>query len=164
MKYLLVILNLSLMGGLFYAFFNGELLRTTRVILGAIIFALLVACNLLGWAVSSGRLTWKRRNDNCLEKRSFFRVVYAPKKRPRLKVAEDIFQVADISQRGLRFINDRNIHLDRTLHGVVTFSDGQTIAITGSVEWRKADEISLLLEDLIPHTTISKEHSHTSSH
>jgi hypothetical protein len=164
MKYLIVILNLLLIGGLFYIVFNGGLLQTTRAILGSILLVSLCACDLLTWGILSGRIKWKRRNDNGLERRSFFRVVYAPPKRPWLKVADERFQVADISQRGLRFINDKNIHLARTIQGVVTFSDGETVRIKGNVEWKKADEISVLLEELIPHTTISKEHNHTLPH
>jgi hypothetical protein len=165
MKYFIVIINLFLVGGLSYIiFFNEELLLVNKAILSSILFTTLVVSDLLAWAISSGRLKWKRRNDNGLERRSCFRVVYTPKKRPWLKVANERFQVADISQRGLRFINDRNIDLDRTIRGTITFSDGEAVTITGNIEWKKADGISLLLEDLIPHTTISKEHSHTLSH
>lgn len=164
MRYVIVILNLLLIGGLFYIIFDDGLLQTTRAILGSILLVALCAGDLLTWGISSGRIKWKRRNDNGLERRSYFRVVYAPPKRPWFKVAGERFQVADISQRGLRFINDKNIQLARTIQGIVTFSDGEAVVVKGNVEWKKADEISLLLEELIPHTTISKEHSHTLPH
>jgi hypothetical protein len=163
MKYLAVILNLPLIGGILYLIFDGGLSQTTRAILGSILLTALCACDLMTWGIASGRIKWKRRNDNGLERRSFFRVVYAPQNRPWLKVSGERFQVADISQRGLRFVNDKNIQLSQRIQGIVTFSDGQVVVIKGNVEWKRADEISLLLEELLPHTTISKERNHNLS-
>jgi hypothetical protein len=45
------------------------------------------------------------------EKRNYFRIVYKPNQRPILKVKNHEFEVSDISETGLRLLNDRNIQL-----------------------------------------------------
>lgn len=146
----------------FLLFYRGGLpVSTISLCIGY--FSLAIVGNLLVRYIAVRKHNRQQGNYIGLEKRSFFRVVYRrPGARPRLQVSGDNFPVADISQSGVRFINDRHIFLDHTIEGTIVFSDGETVHITGEVEWKKNDEISLLLKELISHTTISKERHHVS--
>jgi len=121
--------------------------------------ALWITGNLVVWTVFRARR--HRGGLKGVERRSSLRVIYSPATRPRLQVEGHTFAVADLSQHGLRLIND-GIHMTRPVRGTLTFSDGQTVDISGTVGWQEANETSLLLEELIPLTTISKEFHHLS--
>lgn len=154
----ILITNIILVGVFSFLFLNRHWFPVAAPTLCFGFLSLLAVCNFSIWLIAGRKGNWRHRNYTGLEKRSFFRVVYhQPEARPRLQVAAADFAVSDISQSGLRFINDRKIFLARTIQGKITFSDGETVNITGKVEWKKNDEISLLLKEHIPHTTISKE-------
>ena len=91
------------------------------------------------------------------EKRSHYRVVYSPNRRPWLVINGSAFEVADISQKGLRFLNHKDIVLGRTIEGKATFMDGDSIDIIGNIEWKKAEQTSLVFSNTIPHSFIKKE-------
>ena len=98
----------------------------------------------------------KRRYDGP-EKRSHFRVIYPPSQRPWLVVNDSAFEVADISQRGLRFLNRHDIRFEPPIEGTVRFTDGESVEVTGQIGWKKADAVSLLLAQSLPPDIIRKE-------
>ncbi len=96
------------------------------------------------------------------EKRSHYRVVYSPNRRPWLVINGYAFEVADISQKGLRFLDHKDVVLSRKIEGKATFMDGDSIDIIGNIEWKKAEQTSLILSNTIPHSFIKKELSQLS--
>ena len=56
-----------------------------------------------------------------VERRSFNRIIYNPKERPNIKIDDQVFEVADISEKGLRLINDKRIKLDIKIQGTLSF-------------------------------------------
>ena len=91
------------------------------------------------------------------EKRSHYRVVYSQNRRPWLVIDGCAFEVADISQKGIRFLNHKDIVLGGTIEGKATFMDGDSLDIIGNIEWKKAEQTSLGLSNTIPHSFIKKE-------
>jgi hypothetical protein len=154
MKFWALITNTVVIGVISYGFFH---LGWRSRGIPHLLLALLIMGNLFLWAVLGGRAKRKRAGLEGVERRSSLRVIYPPGTGPHLQVADQSFPVADISQRGLRLINDRDVRMARPVRGTLTFSDGQKVDISGTIEWQKAEKISLLLEERIPLAIISKE-------
>jgi hypothetical protein len=91
------------------------------------------------------------------EKRSHFRVVYEPNKRPLLIIGENVFEVMDISQTGVRFLNHKDVVLAGNIEGRITFNDGDPMEVSGNIEWKKAEQMSMVFSIAIPHSFIKKE-------
>ena len=94
------------------------------------------------------------------EKRSYIRIVYNPGKRPRLAAIDSEFEVTDISEGGIRFLNNHVDSLPEFIKGKLTFLDSETIDIDGKVEWQQDNEVGMSLKYLIPVKTIEKEQRH----
>lgn len=94
------------------------------------------------------------------EKRSYIRIVYNPVKRPRLSAHNHAFEVTDISEGGIRFLNSNAILLPEIVRGTLTFLDHETIDIDGTVEWQQDNEVGLSLKYRIPAEIIEKEQRH----
>ena len=94
------------------------------------------------------------------EKRSQIRIVYNPGKRPRLNAYDAEFEVTDISEGGIRFLNSTAVELPEFIKGTITFLDDETIEIDGKVEWQQQNEGGISLKYVIPATTIEKEQRH----
>lgn len=99
----------------------------------------------------------QKRNYDGPEKRSHYRVVYSPNRRPWIVVNDCAFEVTDISQKGLRFLNHKDVVFGEKLEGKITFTDGDSVDILGNIEWKKADQTSLVLSNTLPHSLIKKE-------
>ena len=91
------------------------------------------------------------------EKRSYFRILYKPAKRPKLSVDKNEFEIADISEGGIRFINEREVDLGKQIQGTATFLMGESVNIEGDIVWKQDGEIGLLLKSFIPTATMEKE-------
>ena len=76
------------------------------------------------------------------------------------KLDAHVFEVADISEKGLRLINDKNIKLDIKIQGTLTFLSGESVDVEGIIVWQEGDDIGLQFEDLIPSDKIYKEQRH----
>ncbi len=94
------------------------------------------------------------------EKRSYIRIVYNPGKRPRLAACGAEFDVTDISEGGIRFLNSAAVALPEFIKGAITFLDDETIEIDGKVEWQQQNEVGISLKYMIPAATIVKEQRH----
>ncbi|RPI70541.1 MAG: hypothetical protein EHM45_24740 [Desulfobacteraceae bacterium] len=91
------------------------------------------------------------------EKRTYFRVVYEQNRRPRIIINDTMFDVIDFSQKGLRFLNPKELPLHGRIEGKVIFPDGDIIDVAGNIEWKKAAQVSLHLSTTISHSFIKKE-------
>jgi len=94
------------------------------------------------------------------EKRSFIRIVYNPGKRPRLAAIDTEFEVTDISEGGIRFLNDAQVRLPEFITGTLILIDDECIDIDGKVEWQQHNKVGISLKYMIPAATIEKEQRH----
>lgn len=98
-------------------------------------------------------------------RRDFFRIVYEPSQRPLLRIeapsleltGEHEFEVLDISEKGIRFLNDQNVHFRATVQGELVFSDGEAVSIEGQIVREKGSQLSLKLSEAIPFKSVVKE-------
>lgn len=126
-----------------------------------IFITLAMAINIRGfWLRRHGNISRQKPKYNGPEKRSFYRVVYSPNRRPWVVIKDLAFEVTDISQKGLGFLNHKDVMLGGEIEGRVTFTDGDSIDIVGKIGWKKAGQTSLDLSNTIPHSFIKKELSH----
>ncbi len=95
-----------------------------------------------------------------LERRHYLRIVYKPNDRPRLRIDSREFEVEDISDTGIRFVNDRNVALKKTFNGILTFLDGNTIRVEGKIEWEQDTGVGVSLKHPISPEIILKEQRH----
>jgi hypothetical protein len=102
----------------------------------------------------------EKENFKGPERRSCNRIIYNPKERPRLKIDAHFLEVVDISEKGLRLINDKNIELDVKIQGTLTFLSGESVDIEGSIIWQEGNTLGLQFKDLIPSEIIYKEQRH----
>jgi hypothetical protein len=96
-------------------------------------------------------------NTDISEKRSYTRIVYDQDHRARLKVNHFKFEVDDLSESGIRFINWEQVKLYKNIQGVLTFLYGESIEVKGSIVWQENSLVGFLLEDLIPSAKFIKE-------
>ena len=91
------------------------------------------------------------------ERRVYFRILYRSTKRPKLVTGKHEFEIADISEGGIRLINNHNIKLEESVRGTTIFLYGESMDIEGTIVWERNNEIGLLLNDYIPPATMQKE-------
>ena len=91
------------------------------------------------------------------DRRKHFRLTYLKEGRPTLKVEKHNFEVLDISQRGLRFLNDKAIRLPKYVSGKLIFTDGESIDIEGLLKWEHDDYFGVYLKDLLSPAILQKE-------
>jgi len=84
-----------------------------------------------------------------LERRKYFRhsLIYSPRK-ATLSIGNLAYRVFDISQGGLRFADDNMVALKNHIRGILTFSDGETRIIEGTIVWKQDKEIGLKFDTL----------------
>jgi len=54
-----------------------------------------------------------------IERRQYFRLAYGDRKKPMLRIGGDEFQILDISQNGLKFLNTMPIELPKSIKGKI---------------------------------------------
>ena len=94
---------------------------------------------------------------NNLEKREYPRIFYENIDKPKFVVKKNTFEVVDISQQGIRFINDKRVLLTKHLSGTLSLNNGDSVEIKGLLKWEKDFYFGLSLEELIPSSIIDKE-------
>ncbi len=94
------------------------------------------------------------------EKRTFFRISYQPDKRPKLTIEMYEFEIADISEGGIRFINNQKIKLAESVRGTVHFLSGASMDVEANIVWKQFREVGLLLKNYIPPAIMEKEKQH----
>jgi hypothetical protein len=79
------------------------------------------------------RLTEMGKNYAGLEKREYARRFYAPDHRPTIRIGLQEFDVIDISERGVRFVNDKKIIRQGWVNGTIVFTDKVPIHVDGVI-------------------------------
>lgn len=91
------------------------------------------------------------------ERRTYFRILYQSTKRPKLIIGKHELEIADISEGGMRLINNQNTKLEKSVRGTTTFLYGESMNIEGTIVWEQNNEIGLLLKAYIPPAIMQKE-------
>ena len=82
------------------------------------------------------------------ERREFIRLVYPPHTRPVFKVKERELEVLDISEKGMKILNSRQIKFGKNVYGTLYFSSGKTINLTGKIVWQHETELGLFMTQI----------------
>lgn len=82
------------------------------------------------------------------EKRSHVRLVYPSLKRPKLRIKENELDVIDISEKGVKFIKDKQQTLSECVHGTTVLLSGKSIDIAGKIVWESDNEVGLLIAQI----------------
>jgi len=90
-------------------------------------------------------------------RRSYIRFTYDPQHRPALRVADERFDIIDISESGIRFDNSAQRPLAPTFRARIALLTGGTIDITADVQWQQNGEVGISLADAIPAAVIREE-------
>jgi hypothetical protein len=77
------------------------------------------------------------------ERRRFFRLEYPADDRPILRIGKNTFEVVDISERGIRFLNKRNVQFSDWVKGIVSFRDGVTMDFEGKIVWESGGKLGV---------------------
>jgi len=94
------------------------------------------------------------------ERRSFNRILYNPKERPSIEIDDQVFEVADISEKGLRLVNDKKTKLDIKFKGKLAFLCGESLDVEGLIVWQERNELGVQFDTLLPSDVIYKEQRH----
>ncbi len=92
-----------------------------------------------------------------LERRNFFRLIYESDDTAVLTVDKNQFEIADISEGGIRFFNIEEYPFPQQVKGSILFLNGNSLAIDGKLEWEEDDQVGLSLKPFIPAAAIEKE-------
>ena len=77
------------------------------------------------------------------ERRRYFRLEYPPNECPQLRIGKKTFRIVDISERGIRFVNDINARFAEWVRGVIIFQDGVSLEIEGKIVREHGDELAV---------------------
>jgi hypothetical protein len=94
------------------------------------------------------------------ERRKNTRIVYKPLKRPNLKIKEDIFEVADISANGIKFLNKIKVQLPSEFNGTLIFEDKTSYDFEGKIIWEKDSSVGVTIKKPIPPEIIGKDNEY----
>lgn len=100
--------------------------------------------------------TRKRIIKKGADKRKHIRLVYPPEKRPRLRIKDHWLEVLNISEKGLKILNQDNVRLGMNVFGTVLFSSKKSYDVTGKIIWQHKKEIGVLVSK-IPESVILEE-------
>ena len=79
------------------------------------------------------------------EKRQHPRTVFESQDRPMLKIGLQEFEVIDISEKGVRFVNDKKVGSKGWVNGTIIFSDSRAIDIDGIIVRQESGNLGLHL-------------------
>jgi hypothetical protein len=91
------------------------------------------------------------------DKRAFIRLEYPPGKRPKFIVGNDEMEVINISERGLKFINDQQIPMGKFINGTIVLSKKTSINLKGTVVWSEGNAAGILISGVIPQYIMEKQ-------
>lgn len=161
MKILAVITNIIQIGIILFIFFTKGLDLGGLVILLLFILIIFPFINFLVLLTvfrhgTEGDLAESQHNE-VLIKRDVLRVAYNSDKKPVLLINKDSYDILDISETGIRFLNKQNSKFKKKIKGVVTLFCGVTMDISGIIVRRHENEIAVLLKNPIKQEIILKE-------
>ena len=91
------------------------------------------------------------------EKRAFIRLEYPPDKRPKFIIGNDEMEVINISERGLKFVNDPEIPMGKFINGTIVLSKTISIKIKGTIVWSEGNAAGVLISGVIPQNIMEEQ-------
>jgi len=91
------------------------------------------------------------------DKRAFIRLEYPPGKRPKFIVGKDETEVINISERGLKFVNDQQIPMGKFINGTIVLSNKTSIKLKGTVVWSEGNTAGVLISGVIPQDIMEEQ-------
>ena len=79
------------------------------------------------------------------ERRQYPRTVFDSEDRPRLKIGVQEFEIIDISEKGVRFVNDKKVNSAGWINGTIIFPDSKSIDIDGIIVRQESGNLGLHL-------------------
>ena len=91
--------------------------------------------------------------------REHYRVRYPIACRPNLAILNNVYEIIDLSEHGIRFFgNDvSRFHSDMKIDGIITFDDGGSISIKGKIIRIDKNNAVMFLTESIPFGRIVTE-------
>lgn len=85
------------------------------------------------------------------EKRSFIRIEYPLEERPRFIVEDHEMEVINLSERGLKILDDKQVHgtTGKTIKGKLKFTNGKAVNLVGQIVWTQGNEIGIIINGRI---------------
>jgi hypothetical protein len=102
------------------------------------------------------RKTECQRRYKAPERRECIRFEYPPEHRPVFRVRNKKLKIIDISEQGLKLLNDKQVKLGAMVHGSILFLNGKSMEITGKIVWEHDNQIGLLLAPLPPSVILAE--------
>ena len=90
------------------------------------------------------------------EKREFDRLEYPLRNRPLLKCGEYELHIVNISEKGLKLLNDKKVELSRFIQGEAIMLCGKSVTVDGEVSWSLNNEVGLF-KVMIPNSIITED-------
>ena len=90
------------------------------------------------------------------ERREFDRLEYPHTNRPLLKCGEPELKIVNISEKGLKLLNDEKIELSRFIQGEAVMLCGKSVTVDGEVSWSLNNEVGLF-KVMIPNSIITED-------
>ena len=135
------------------------------IIISATVMVALALSMIISYASKRKAATRDTGASDLPNRRDHYRISYEADQRPLLRIkapsleltGEHEFDVLDISEQGIRFLNDQNVHFSDAVHGELVFIDGETVMIEGQIVRETGAQLSLKLSTPIPFKSIIKE-------
>ena len=135
------------------------------IIISATVMVALALSMVVSYAAKRKAATRDTETPDLPNRRGHYRISYEAGQRPTLRIeapsleltGEHEFDVLDISEQGVRFQNDQNVHFSDTVRGEIVFIDGETVMIEGQIVRETGAQLSLKLLSPIPFKSIIKE-------
>jgi len=91
------------------------------------------------------------------EQRKYLRITYQENKRPSLQIEDQIFEVKDLTQMGIGFINHDGTELGNQIEGILTFLNGEMLNVEGDVVWEQDKNYVIVFKHPMPAEIIRKQ-------
>lgn len=91
------------------------------------------------------------------DRRRYVRIVYPRGLRALITIGERRFEIADITQGGVRLMVPVAEPLPATAQARLHFIGGATLSVRAHLEWREGDQAGFSLQELIPAEVIENE-------
>ena len=79
------------------------------------------------------------------EKREHPRKFFTPGHRPTIRIGLQEFDIIDISEKGVRFVNDKKIVQQGWVNGTIVFTDGAPVDVDGVIVRNEDGDMGLHL-------------------
>ena len=85
------------------------------------------------------------------ERRAFIRIEYPTAERPRFLVEDHEMEVINLSERGLKILDDKQIlgKTGKTIKGKLQFTNGKAVNLLGQIVWTQGNEIGIIINGRI---------------